>query len=375
MMELSKKVEVGADPRPPEPSVDHELHDKTKKHIVVIVHGIRDFALWQNSVRSVLEGAGFEVEATNYGRLNLVQFLLPLRYFRKRAIATVWRQIRIVRQNKPQSPISVVAHSFGTFVISHLMKENFDIEFHRIIFCGSVVPYGFEYEQIQNRFTPPIINEVGTRDIWPAMAESITWGYGSAGTYGFRRPLVRDRWHNGARHGYFLDRSFCEQFWVPFLKDGKTTPGAESPERPRAWLQLLSIFRLKYVIALLATGLMIFFYQADSAVQALKKTSPSPSSSTDVAQSDEPQKIPPTFPPGRLLSASPFRVRFDSRPGGQLFASWISRQGRFVLAEPSATERAGQDHPCDDQRSSPTTTNTDPKVIAIEALDTFKRCR
>jgi hypothetical protein len=62
------------------------------------------------------------------------------------------------------------------------------------------------------------MNEVGTRDIWPAIAESITSGYGSAGTYGFLRPLVRDRWHNGAHHGYFLNPSFCKKFWVPFLK-------------------------------------------------------------------------------------------------------------------------------------------------------------
>jgi hypothetical protein len=28
------------------------------------------------------------------------------------------------------------------------------------------------HEQFQNRFTQPIINEVGTRDIWPAIAEA-----------------------------------------------------------------------------------------------------------------------------------------------------------------------------------------------------------
>jgi pimeloyl-ACP methyl ester carboxylesterase len=151
------------------------------------------------------------VEATNYGRFNLVEFLLPLAFFRKRSIEQVWRQIRIVRQNNPDADISVIAHSFGTYVVAQLLKENFDIKFHRIIFCGSVVPYDFPFEQIQDRFRPPIVNEVGTRDIWPAMAESITLGYGSAGTYGFRRPLVRDRWHNGAGHNFFLTEPFCEQ--------------------------------------------------------------------------------------------------------------------------------------------------------------------
>jgi hypothetical protein len=137
------------------------------------------------------------------------------------------------------------------------MQKNFDIKFHRIIFCGSVVRYGFPFEQFQNRFTQPIINEVGTRDIWPAIAESITLGYGSAGTYGFRRPLVRDRWHNGARHGYFLDPEFCNKFWSPFLRDGTFVAGSGTPENTSLWLQCLSIAKIKYLLAALTLVYLI----------------------------------------------------------------------------------------------------------------------
>jgi hypothetical protein len=225
--------------------------------LVILVHGIRDFGLWQSVVQASLEHAGFRVEPTNYGRLNLVEFLMPIWFFRRRAIETVWKQIRIIRQNNPHAALSMVAHSFGTFVVAHLMKENFDIEFHRIIFCGSVVDYGFEFEQFQTRFTPPIVNEVGTRDIWPAIAESVTFGYGSAGTYGFHRALVRDRWHNGARHGFFLNREFCTQFWIPFLRDGVIAYGAEEPKPPQLWVQLLSIFKIKYLLVFLLLCAMI----------------------------------------------------------------------------------------------------------------------
>jgi hypothetical protein len=44
----------------------------------------------------------------------------------------------------------------------------------------------FPFEQYLKRFTIPVINEIGTRDFLPALAESITWGYGSVGTHGFR---------------------------------------------------------------------------------------------------------------------------------------------------------------------------------------------
>jgi hypothetical protein len=232
--------------------------DTDPKHVVILVHGIRDFALWQAKIRPALEEQGFKVEATNYGRFNLLQFLAPFSYFRRKAIATVWNQIRIIKQNNEGSRLSVIAHSFGTFVIAHLIQQQFDIKFHRVIFCGSVVRYEFPFEQFQNRFTPDIVNEVGTRDIWPAIAESVTTGYGSAGTYGFRRPLVRDRWHNGARHGFFLSFEFCKLFWSPFLRDGSFVPGADAPERPRLWVELFTIFKLKYVLVALAVLAAIY---------------------------------------------------------------------------------------------------------------------
>jgi hypothetical protein len=228
-----------------------EQRARVEKHVVILVHGIRDFARWQTNVRDSLENEGFKSESTNYGRFNLIEFLLPLSYFRKRAIAEVWKQIRIIKQNNPDALLSVIAHSFGTYVVAHLMQENFDIAFHRVIFCGSVVRYGFSFEQFQNRFRQPIINEVGTRDIWPAMAESVTMGYGSAGTYGFRRPLTRDRWHNGARHGYFLNDKFCKKFWVPLLRDDKFISGEPTPEAPPLWIRIISIVKIKYVLALI----------------------------------------------------------------------------------------------------------------------------
>ena len=202
-----------------------------KGHVVILIHGIRDYALWQEKVRRTLE-TDFIVEPTNYGRFDVIRFLIPVFYFRDRAIERVWKQIRDIKLQYPNAKFSFIAHSFGTYVLANILARNFDFRAHRIVLCGSVLPYDFELEQISNRFETPILNEVGTRDIWPAMAESITWGYGSAGTYGFRRPRVRDRWHSGAKHGFFLDADFCRRFWTPFLKDGTIVPGHSDPAQP-----------------------------------------------------------------------------------------------------------------------------------------------
>jgi hypothetical protein len=114
-----------------------------------------------------------------------------------------------------------------------------------------VVPYDFPFENIVNKFQAPILNEVGTEDIWPAMAGSLTPSFGSAGTYGFRRPYVRDRWHNGAAHGYFLSPKFATDFWIPFLQSGIIVEGSDPAEEPSGWVEMISTFKLKHVLCTL----------------------------------------------------------------------------------------------------------------------------
>lgn len=229
------------------------------RDVIILVHGIRDHALWQTEIRATLERHGFIVEATNYGRFGLLRFLSPLPFFRAQAIRQISEQVRIVKQRYPGRQLSIIAHSFGTYVVSKMLQQYFDLRLHRVIFCGSVVPYKFTYEQIQDRFRRPIMNEVGARDPWPAIADSVTWGYGNAGTYGFRRPLVRDRWHEGAGHGYFLTSGFCDKFWTPFLRDGIVIEGSAKPEMPPFWLRALTAIKLKY-IASAALTVVLYLY-------------------------------------------------------------------------------------------------------------------
>ena len=109
---------------------------------------------------------------------------MPNEYFQNRVIEKVWDQIRDVKRQNQNAKLSFIAHSFGTYILANILQREFDFDAYRVIFCGSVVKYDFPFEQIDRRFTTPILNEVGAKDVYPALAESITWGYGSAGTYG-----------------------------------------------------------------------------------------------------------------------------------------------------------------------------------------------
>lgn len=200
-----------------------------------------------------MERAGFAVELTNYGRLDLFKFLLPIWAFRLTAIDRVREQISIAITRHPGERVSFIAHSFGAFVLGHILRAAMGLKIDRIILCGSVLPYDFPFGKI----AAAIVNEVGGRDFLPAIAERVTWGYGSAGTYGARVPGVRDRYHNKLPHSAFLRADFCRKYWVPFLWDGTNVEGDSASSRPNLVMSAALLLLNKYLlIAMAVLGLI-----------------------------------------------------------------------------------------------------------------------
>lgn len=87
---------------------------ETGKEIVVLVHGIRDFAAWQITIRNELESHGLAVELTNYERFDLLRFLVPAKRFRNtippdvvyRALsqnARLYRMAEVQSETKPNA--------------------------------------------------------------------------------------------------------------------------------------------------------------------------------------------------------------------------------------------------------------------------------
>src|SRR5262249_128214 len=87
-----------------------------------------------------------------------------------------------------------------------------------------------------------VVNECGTRDIWPPLAHSVTFGYGLSGTGGFQVPGVEDRCHDVGHSGYFT-KEFIQEFWVPFIKDGTVTRSKFEEEMAEApwWISVIGL--------------------------------------------------------------------------------------------------------------------------------------
>ncbi len=130
-----------------------------------------------------------------------------------------------------------------------------------MVLCGSVLPQDFPWEQLQGRFNDEsTINEVGKSDIWPVLAQSLSWGYGASGTHGFGAVLVKDRFHAGG-HGQYFDPKFVEKYWEPFIRRGEyqeTEFEAKMPPTPW-WMSVVGILPIRWAIVLLviATFLLV----------------------------------------------------------------------------------------------------------------------
>ncbi len=232
--------------------------DDAIEHVVILVHGICTQAEWQAATQQIGSTAGFKIVLTNYGYFDAFRFLLPVSFYRKSAIDRVWTQIKDTKELYPNARVSFLAHSFGSYIVSEILKREFAFKAHLVVFCGSIVKYDFPFEQISGRFTAPLVNEVGTKDPLPALAESVTWGYGAAGTFGFRTPRVQDRWHVGFGHSDFFTPAFFKEFWQPFFENGTIMPASSEIEKKPHLLWLITVIKLKYMLLVMLAFIAAF---------------------------------------------------------------------------------------------------------------------
>jgi pimeloyl-ACP methyl ester carboxylesterase len=190
--------------------------------VVILIHGIRTAAWWQSRMAALIaEETGATVIPLKYGYFDTLRFLCPFGICRRGPIDRLRKQIDGIRDEHQGKDIIALAHSYGTYALSRILHDNPHIKFHRIMLCGSIVPEDYDWARVDDQVTmadkrQAIINDCGTQDIWPVLAKSVTWGYGSSGTYGFGAFNVRDRFH-ALGHSGFFNEDFARTYWIPAI--------------------------------------------------------------------------------------------------------------------------------------------------------------
>lgn len=195
-----------------------------KEKILISVHGIRTYGQWQAKISTEISqhSRSFEVVEIKYGYLDLFSFVVP--YIRKKVINKAASRIRCRIKDSPERDIFIIAHSFGTLIVSEALRDSIsDRRIKSVVLCGSPLQHDENIEHIVQS-AELTLNECGTRDLVLVLARFFIWGLGDAGRIGFERENSDEflnRYFKGGHSLYFkeFDRcsTFYERFWLRFI--------------------------------------------------------------------------------------------------------------------------------------------------------------
>jgi pimeloyl-ACP methyl ester carboxylesterase len=238
------------------------------KEVILLIHGIRDQGEWQFIVRNVLQQIPqTEVIPVQFEYFDPLLFWCPF-WTRNNPIDRVLGELRGAQEIYRGATISVIAHSFGTYVITEILKNDPTITLKRLILCGSVIPRAFKWSRYSKQVNCKIINDIGIWDVWPVVAQSTSWGYGASGTFGFGSAYVKDRYH-GFGHSGFLKTEFASKYWLPWFIRNDLVDGEIPPTR-NYLLSLLTVPFLQIkVLCFIAILTSLYYFDFLSAPKYL----------------------------------------------------------------------------------------------------------
>ena len=218
------------------------------EHVVLTLHGIRDLGGWQDRARDLIEAKipNSKCLKVDYDWFDPLSFLSPFPSSRLGPYQNFHKRYENAKKRYPNAKISVVAHSFGTFLVGELLKQNPNAIFHRIILAGSVLKRDYNWKKVRSRFgvgvaqpNPSVMNEKGNKDPWPTVASIVHWRYGKAGSIRFINGdddigILEKDYEGG--HGVFLTDDHITHYWLPFLQ-GDNVPSCNA--RPREQLSFV----------------------------------------------------------------------------------------------------------------------------------------
>lgn len=221
------------------------------KKLVLLIHGIRTHALWQELVTDILkEIPDCDVKSLGYGYFDVLRFWFPF-FTRNKPIKEIEDQIaNIIATYDQETEITIIAHSFGTYAVSKILEKNQFIRLENLLLCGAIVRRDYDWARADDQISNVIINDHGAKDVWPVLAKAASWFYGAIGTYGAKKFQVEDRLHP-FRHSDYFDRAFIKKYWRPLISDGvMASTDYELDKLKSPWWFFLFEFPWKWAIVI-----------------------------------------------------------------------------------------------------------------------------
>jgi pimeloyl-ACP methyl ester carboxylesterase len=186
--------------------------------VVISLHGIRTRGVWQKDLAPELARVGFIPYALDYGAFGALQLLRASNLDAK----ADWlvREYDRIRADTGCVRPNVVAHSFGTLQVAHLMRKYDSVVFDKVILAAGIVPLDFPWSHMLDaQRVNWVVNDYGGRDVWPKLARLFVPNAGDSGTARFEKThrALHQVWHPHHRHSDYFSQGNFRGSWVPTL--------------------------------------------------------------------------------------------------------------------------------------------------------------
>lgn len=224
-----------------------------KSPVVISLHGIKTRGKWQKELAPVLADAGFIPVLLDYGNFLALQLLLP--WSRRRKIDWFRDEYQRVCVERGVTRPSIVAHSFGTYLVARAMQIYETVEFDRVILCGAIVHRDYRWtDRFRKGQLHAVLNDFGRMDFWAGIVAWVVSDAGQSGRKGFTDLAdggVSEVDHPEFRHGDYFFLGNYEKSWIPFLRGEPQKRIAPVASTPVNWrYRFTSFFVLMAVIGL-----------------------------------------------------------------------------------------------------------------------------
>jgi pimeloyl-ACP methyl ester carboxylesterase len=200
----------------------HIVDRNNSRKALITIHGVLSHGEWNAEIAHIASSNGWIVAPFVYG------------YVQPQVLAASAARMKIVDsfrdhindiQDRYHCEVSVIAHSFGTYVIAKYLL-GFDvppISLDTLILTGSVLNEDLDIDLFYGRAFQ-IINEVAPNDSVVKYARPLSiWSdplFGRSGETGFRRPSQRleQRTSDVFTHNNVIRRDVISKRWMPWLE-------------------------------------------------------------------------------------------------------------------------------------------------------------
>jgi serine/threonine-protein kinase len=196
------------------------------RELVVTVHGVESRGEWQDVVTPVMSGIdGLVYVPHAYGPFPWWQASIPPA--RRRQVDGLHARLSELQERYPHVHPSVIAHSFGSYLVAAVLDEYPAVTLDRLVLCGSVVTCGYDWAAIKKAGRVDAIrNETcGDDRVVRSFRHSIVRvampGSGPSGIDGFsaRCGALEQQHFAHFRHStQLVSPMHCLTYWLPFIR-------------------------------------------------------------------------------------------------------------------------------------------------------------